>query len=63
MKRFLSLFLSEYRWFRRWHGGKWMRVHIDSPVCATLWLDVPDYATSSYRESLWRGTPQMEVWP
>jgi hypothetical protein len=61
MKRLLSIFFSEYSWYRRWHGGKWMRTHLDFPVCSTLWLDVPNWATSEYREPLWRGTPTFEI--
>lgn len=59
---FATCFLSEFRWFRRFHGGKWMRTHVDHPVCALLWLDVPDNADASYREGLWRGTPEFEDW-
>lgn len=61
---FLRIFLSEYRWFRKWYGGKWFQTHVDFPVCSFMWLSVPDDAEPGiYREPLWRGTPNVEVWP
>lgn len=60
MKTFLKLFFSEYLWYRKWHGGKWARTHVDHPVCSTLWLDIPDHADESYREPGWRGNPVFE---
>lgn len=59
----LAIFLSEFRWYRKVHGEKWMRSHIDFPVCSACWMDVPDTADRFYREPLWRGTPTIEVWP
>lgn len=56
MKHLLSCLFGEYEWFRRWHGGKWARVHVDWPVASTLWLPVPADAGPDYREGLWRGT-------
>ena len=36
--QWLSCFLSEYRWFRKWHGGHWERWWI--PMCASaIWLN------------------------
>lgn len=58
----VSAFMSEYSWYRRAYGGKWMQSHVDHPVCSCCWMDVPDYATLEYREPLWRGTPKMEIW-
>ena len=55
----LECFFGEREWYRRLHGGKWMRTHLDFPVCSTLWLPVPDHATPNYREPLWRGTPDF----
>lgn len=57
--RWIACFLSEYEWFRKIHGGKWMRTHVDYPVCSCLWLPVSDDATPEYREPLWRGTPEF----
>ena len=59
----LYLVLSERRWYRRWHGGRWGQVHIDLGGCGRIWLRVPDGAGEDYREPLWRGTPNWEVWP
>lgn len=56
-------FLSEFEWYRRLHGGKWMRSHVDGPVHSCCWMDVPDHADVNYREPLWRGTPTFETWP
>ena len=50
-------FLGEYEWYRRLYGGKWMQTHVDGPVNGCIWLNVPEWATPSYREPLWRGTP------
>jgi hypothetical protein len=62
MKTLLNIFFGEYRWYRKLVGGKWMRAHIDFPVCSCLWLDVPNWADMNYREPLWRGTPKMEIY-
>ena len=59
-RRWIACFLSEYEWFRRLYGGKWMRTHIACPVNSCLWLDVPDDATPAYREGNWRGTPEFQ---
>jgi len=56
------VFLSERRWYRRLVGGRWERWHVDHPVCSCMWLDVPMDAPLDYREPLWRGTPEREVW-
>lgn len=58
--RIAYCFLSEYEWFRRFHGGKWMRSHVDHPVCSYLWMDVPDCATPDYREPGWRGRAEFK---
>lgn len=62
MKRFLAPFLSDYRWFRKWHGGKWAYVHVDFPIASPLWLKIPDDADENYRGALWRGTPVFETY-
>lgn len=59
MKAILVALFSEFEWFRKLHGGKWMRTNVDFPVCSLLWLTVPDHATPEYREALWRGTPEF----
>lgn len=59
----LECFFSEYLWYRKLAGGKWMQTFVDHPVCSCLWLSVPDDADENYREPLWRGTPRMEKWP
>lgn len=43
MKRFLASFLCNYRWFRKWHGGKWERWWVDSPVNSFVWHDVEEF--------------------
>lgn len=60
MKTILKLFLSEFEFYRRWHGGKWARTIVDFPVCSLLWLDIPDWADENYREPLWRCTPSFK---
>lgn len=62
MKSFLSLFLSAFKWYRRWHGGKWAFVYVDHPVCSHMWLPIPIAADRSYREPLWRGMFEFEDW-
>lgn len=35
----LSCFLSEYQWFRKWYGGKWSRWEIDLNLTRNpLWV-------------------------
>lgn len=56
-------FLSEFEWYRRLHGGYWAHVHVDFPVCSTLWLKVPGIPSPGYREPLWRGEPEFVFYP
>lgn len=60
MKNFLSLFFSNYRWFRRWYGGKWALSYINLPLsnpfvwlptwerpgCGLYWLEREDWGSS-----------------
>lgn len=61
MKEWLKPFLSNYRWFRRWHGGKWALSYIDLPLtnpfvwhpgwgrpgCGVYWLEREDWSAHS----------------
>lgn len=56
----LSCFLGEYRWFRRWYGGKWSRWEVNlnlttNPLwvqgweragCGLAWYAREDWSTS-----------------
>jgi hypothetical protein len=53
-------FLSEIQCYRKWRGGQWRRVFVDSPVNEFCWIKVPDDAKPDYSEPLWRGTPEIE---
>ncbi len=55
-----KVFLGEYEWYRKLHGGWWAHVHIDEPCNSCMWLDVPLYMDDSYREGNWRGTPEFK---
>ena len=37
MKDFLRPYLSGFRWFRKWHGGKWGYWQTSLPMAA-VWL-------------------------
>ena len=59
--RLFVAFLSEYKWYRKLHGGHWEKWHIDHPVCSCIWLDVNQCSVgTNYREPGWRGTPLCE---
>lgn len=59
MKEWLMPFLSNYRWFRRWYGGKWALSYImlplanpfvwhpgwERPGCGLYWLEREDWTT------------------
>lgn len=55
--------ISEWRWFRRVHGGHWEREHIDDGG-ATEWAlceACTDQPRSSFR--WWFGRTECEDWP
>lgn len=40
LKEFLWPYLSEFRWFRRWYGGRWSFWYIDLPLTRNpLWMN------------------------
>lgn len=69
IRRFFMLFLFKYflgqrfRWYRRWHGGRWERWWID--ICASaIWLNVdPARCWPQYRQPCGYGTPAVEDYP
>lgn len=59
----LGLFLSEWRPFRRWVGGKWERWYVDV-VHSVLWHPVTDWSDADRRPTvICRGTPTREEYP
>lgn len=62
MKRILACFLGGFRWYRRWHGGKWAYVFVDVPVGSHMWLTLPPDAGPDYLEPLWGGVFEVEDW-
>lgn len=55
-------FLGDFRWYRRWYGGRWEYHYID--ICHTsMWLDMPpDHCWPKYRQPCSFGTPIVEDW-
>ena len=57
--RRLEWCLNRYRWYRRWHGGRWELWWVDVPVCADIWHPItrPHWERPT---ALCRGTPIVE---
>lgn len=51
--------LSRFRWYRRWRGGRWQRWWIDTPVASDMWFHNPDWGRDD-RPGLGRGIPDEE---
>lgn len=60
---FIKSFLSGFRWYRRYYGGRWERHWID--ICGSdIWLNMhPARKWPEYRQPCSHGTPTIEVWP
>lgn len=58
-----KIVLSEFRWYRRWYGGRWERHYIE--IChSDMWLDMhPERMWPSWRQPCSRGTPEIETYP
>lgn len=58
-------FLSKYRWYRRWYGGRWECYWIEA-TGSFIWHDMPRnplYWYPSTRPVESRGTPEIEDYP
>lgn len=53
-------FLSEFRWYRKYHGGKWEKWYLD-PCDGWVWIDVRDWFkdTNLRPQACWLG-PDFE---
>lgn len=59
----IKAFLCDYRWYRRWFGGRWECHWIDI-TCSFIWLDMrPDCKWPEYRQPCSHGTPTIEDYP
>lgn len=60
---FFRYLLSNYRWYRRWYGGRWERHYIE--LCHSLiWLDMqPGRKWPNWIPHSSRGTPTIEDYP
>ena len=60
---FFRLWLSRWKWYRRWYGGRWEYHWID--VChSAMWLDMrPDRCWPEWVQPCSRGTPIIEDYP
>lgn len=62
-RRLFNAFLSEYRWYRRSHGGHWEQWYVE-PCSDFLWLSVDECVrTGVQRPGGCRGIPECEDWP
>jgi hypothetical protein len=60
---FFLVLLRRYRWYRRWHGGRWELWYVDFPICEPIWHEIEDrQLREGYRPGLCRGTPAIEDW-
>jgi hypothetical protein len=55
---FWRVWLSKYRWYRRWYGGRWEKWCTDHPVCSDIWYN--DCVEGERPCVLCRGTPVIE---
>lgn len=55
--------LPDFRWFRRWHGGRWELWDID--LCmATIWLRINPALPDDHRQPCsWGPRLAREDWP
>lgn len=59
----VKAFLCDYRWYRRWFGGRWECHWIDI-AHSFIWLDMrPDRKWPEYRQPCSHGTPIIEDYP
>lgn len=58
----LDHWLSRFKWWRRWRGGRWERWFIDTPVGSWLWFRNPRWPAADPRPGLGRGLPDVETW-
>lgn len=61
--RNLQWMLSNWRWYRRWYGGRWERWWVDCPVCSMCWHTGNLQRYDGRPSPLCRGTPVVEEWP
>jgi len=55
-------YLSKYKWYRKWYGGRWEYHWIDICCCA-MWLDMtPPRMWPEYTQPCSHGTPIIENW-
>ena len=56
-------FLGNFKWYRRWHGGRWER-HWIEPCCSDIWFDMKQGKQwPEYRMPCSHGTPIIEDYP
>lgn len=61
--QWIKAFLCDFRWYRRWFGGRWERHWIDI-THSFIWLDMrPDRKWPEYRQPCSHGTPTIEDYP
>ena len=57
---FFRLRLAQFKWYRKWYGGRWERHFIDICACH-IWLDMPPYRKwPEWRQPCSVGTPIIE---
>lgn len=68
LQRLLSLFVyaNNWRWFRRWVGGRWENWYCDATM-SPLWFHVVEPWAEQWdgrrRPGACFGTPVVEEWP
>ena len=59
----LDCLFGEFRWFRRWWGGRWELWYVDVPVCSRIWHWREQPLKRDRPNGLCRGTPTVEDYP
>jgi hypothetical protein len=60
----LRAFLSSFRWYRIWYGGRWEYWRVEDGLVSFVWFAVSNgECWPTHRPLASSGTPVVENWP